>query len=202
MGKLMLNSKEYSSNGFVIDDSSTSATETWSASKLVENKAYTDSAILTLTNMVGAKANSSDLATVATSGSYADLSNKPTIPSVYDGMLTIQKNGSTVQLFSANSSLNATANIIVPKVVGGTIIITFNGSGYRDVARTSFTGLNSKPDSMILSAQSARSCFIEYDWDGSSNTTLRIYGRQVPLAGGALSNLNGNVRVGWIAIDK
>lgn len=56
-------------------------------------------------------------ATVATSGSYNDLSNTPTIPTVNNGMLTIQKNGTTVQTFSANQSGNATANITVPTKV-------------------------------------------------------------------------------------
>lgn len=55
-----------------------------------------------------------DLATVATSGSYNDLSNKPTIPTVNNGTLTIQKNGTTVNTFTANSSNNVTANIPVP----------------------------------------------------------------------------------------
>jgi len=36
----------------------------------------------TVSNQIGLKANSADLATVATSGSYNDLSNKPTIPTV------------------------------------------------------------------------------------------------------------------------
>lgn len=55
-----------------------------------------------------------DLATVATSGSYADLLNKPTIPTVNNAQLTIQKNGTTVKTFTANASSNVTANIIVP----------------------------------------------------------------------------------------
>ena len=55
-----------------------------------------------------------DLASVATSGSYNDLSNKPTIPTVNDATLTIQKNGTNVQTFTANQSTNATANITVP----------------------------------------------------------------------------------------
>lgn len=54
------------------------------------------------------------LATVASSGSYNDLSNKPTIPTVYNATLTIQKNGSTVNTFTANASSNVTANITVP----------------------------------------------------------------------------------------
>ena len=50
-------------------------------------------------------------ATVATSGSYNDLSNKPTIPTVNDATLTIQKNGTTVNTFTANSSSDKTVNI-------------------------------------------------------------------------------------------
>lgn len=50
------------------------------------------------------------LATVATSGSYNDLSNKPTIN---DSTITIQKNGSTVDSFTTNGS-NKTINIAVP----------------------------------------------------------------------------------------
>lgn len=70
-----------------------------------------------LSDTLGAKANSADLAKVATSGSYADLSNKPTIPTVNNGTLTIQKNGTVVTTFSANQSGNATANITVPTKV-------------------------------------------------------------------------------------
>lgn len=56
----------------------------------------------------------SGLATVATSGSYTDLKNKPTIPTVNDATLTIQKNGTSVATFTANSGTAATANITVP----------------------------------------------------------------------------------------
>ena len=55
-----------------------------------------------------------DLATVATSGSYNDLSNKPTIPTVNNATLTIQKNSTNVATFTANASSNVTANISVP----------------------------------------------------------------------------------------
>ena len=57
------------------------------------------------------------LATVATSGSYTDLANKPAIPTVNNATLTIQKNGTTVKTFTANSSTNVTANITVPTKV-------------------------------------------------------------------------------------
>ena len=53
----------------------------------------------------------SSLATVATSGSYNDLTNKPTIPTVNNATLTIQANGTQKGTFTANSSTNTTINI-------------------------------------------------------------------------------------------
>ena len=66
------------------------------------------------TNAAIAASKISGLATVATSGSYNDLSNKPTIPTVNNATLTIQKNGATVDTFTANASSNKTINITVP----------------------------------------------------------------------------------------
>ena len=51
---------------------------------------------------------------VATSGSYNDLSNKPSIPTVNNATLTIQKNGVDLNSFTANASTDVTANILVP----------------------------------------------------------------------------------------
>lgn len=51
------------------------------------------------------------LADVATSGSYNDLADKPTIG---DATLTVQKNGATVGSFKANATTNSTINITVP----------------------------------------------------------------------------------------
>ena len=65
-------------------------------------------------NVLSDKVDASSLATVATSGSYNDLANKPTIPTVNNATLTIQKNGINVQTFTANASSNKTANITVP----------------------------------------------------------------------------------------
>lgn len=68
----------------------------------------------TTTTAVDYIKNKPTLAAVATSGSYNDLSNKPTIPTVNNATLTIQKNGTTVKTFTANASSNVTANITVP----------------------------------------------------------------------------------------
>jgi hypothetical protein len=103
-------------------------------------------------------AKTSNLATVATSGSYNDLSNKPTIPdaqvqcnwtetntsskayiknkptipTVNNATLTIQKNGTTVKTFTANASSNVTCNITVPtntnELTNGAGFITGIGS--------------------------------------------------------------------------
>lgn len=57
-----------------------------------------------------------DFKPVVWSGSYNDLVDKPTIPVVNNGTLEIQKNGTSVAVYSANSALNVIANIIVPEI--------------------------------------------------------------------------------------
>lgn len=52
-----------------------------------------------------------NLSTVATSGSYNDLTNKPTIGAVYNGVLTLKYGNTTLGTFSANSDSNVTATI-------------------------------------------------------------------------------------------
>ena len=52
-----------------------------------------------------------ELATVATTGSYSDLLNKPTIG---NATLTIQRNGTTAQTFTANSTANKSVDIQAP----------------------------------------------------------------------------------------
>jgi len=54
----------------------------------------------------------SDLKAVAFSGSYNDLIDTPTIPTVGDGELTIQLNDATVGNFTANQSGNETINLL------------------------------------------------------------------------------------------
>ena len=71
----------------------------------------------TMATELGKKANTANLATVATSGSYNDLSDRPTIPSVGNGTLTIQKNGTSAGTFTANATTDKTINIIVPTKV-------------------------------------------------------------------------------------
>lgn len=64
-----------------------------------------------LAQKIRAKADTSALAPVATSNLYSDLTGKPTIPTVYNGTLTIQQDGVTVGTFAANQSTNTTVNL-------------------------------------------------------------------------------------------
>lgn len=102
----------------------------------------------------------SDLSTVATSGDYDDLTNKPTlfsgdyddltnkptIPTVNNATLTIQKNGTTVKTFTANANSDVTANITVPTKVSDLT----NDSGYTTNTGT-ITGVSVNSTSVATS---------------------------------------------------
>ena len=92
------------------DKSATVSTVTYDTT----NKKLTKTINGTTTDIVTTATLKTDmgLATVATSGSYNDLTDIP--PTVNDATLTIQKNGSNVATFTANASSNVTANIAVP----------------------------------------------------------------------------------------
>lgn len=79
----------------------------------------------------------SKLATVAISGSYNDLNNKPTIPSVGNGTITITQNGNTKGTFTMNQSGNAT------------IALTDTNTTY-PAATTTVAGLMSANDKIKL----------------------------------------------------
>lgn len=84
-------------------------------------------------------------------------------------------------------------------VVGGSLVVTFNGSGTRDVAISNFTGLPAKPSNMMVSCQSASAAFIDYDYDNSSDTTIRLNAVGLT-SSGTYQKLNGNYRIGWMAM--
>lgn len=69
--------------------------------------AWVDQALRAVQENIGV-----DLHKVAKTGSYNDLLDRPTIPTVNNGKLTIQKNGATVGSFSANQSGDTTINIV------------------------------------------------------------------------------------------
>lgn len=125
---------------------------------------------------------------VAKTGSYNDLNNKPTIPTVNNGQLTIQKNGTTVATFTANQSGNATANITVPTKLADLSDRTFSnitsrGEEYLDWGGVSHSGSVS-PIGMCLSAEHSanrvalinhNALTFEYSSDGGTTWTAYSY---------------------------
>lgn len=92
---------------------------------------------------------SSNLSSVATSGDYDDLTNKPTIPTVNNATLTIQKNGTTIDTFTANSNTNTTVNVTVPTktsdLTNDSGFITNNYVTYSTTETRIGTWINGKP---------------------------------------------------------
>jgi hypothetical protein len=68
--------------------------------------------VITSHQDISGKADKSSLATVATSGSYNDLSDKPTIPAAANNAtITLTFNGATVGTFTLNQNTNKTIDI-------------------------------------------------------------------------------------------
>ena len=114
------------------------------------------------------KADSSSLATVATSGDYDDLVNKPTIPTVNDATLTIQKNGSDVATFTANASSNVTANVTVPTT---TSELTNNSDFVSDASYVHTDNNFTTAEKTKLSGiESGAEVNVQSDWNQTDNT--------------------------------
>ena len=114
------------------------------------------------------KADSSSLATVATSGDYDDLINKPTIPTVNDATLTIQKNGSDVATFTANASSNVTANVTVPTT---TSELTNNSDFVSDASYVhTDNNFTNAEKTKLGGIESGAEVNVQSDWNEDDNT--------------------------------
>lgn len=89
--------------------------------QLTNNAGYITNSVNNLVNYTL----SSSLSTVATSGSYNDLLNKPTIPTVNNNTITFTQGGVTKGSFTLNQSSNAT---IALDAGGGTVDQTYDGT--------------------------------------------------------------------------
>lgn len=149
-----------------------------------DNTSYelTGAQVKDLASKINAKADSSSLATVATSGSYTDLINIPVQPTVNDGTLTIQQNGVTVGTFTANQSTSATINLA--------------GGIYADDPTAP-----ANPDGWITGSDIAQGTFQYVDYSSVSSITLpytATKNQMVVIAGagntgqGFVINVNGS----------
>jgi hypothetical protein len=110
------------------------------------------------------------LADVAISGDYDDLINKPTIPTVNDATLTIQKNGSNVATFTANASSNVTANIEVPTVDQTYSASSTNAQSGVAVA----SAISTKADSSTVSDINSRVTTIESEIPAQASSSNQL----------------------------
>ena len=122
-----------------------------------------------LQQQINAKANSADLASVATSGSYSDLTNTPTIG---DGTLVIQENSAVLGSFSANTTESTTIDITIPTKTSD---LTNDGSDNTstyveadELATVATTGNYSD----LIGTPSIPAAQVQSDWTQSDNTAV------------------------------
>ena len=132
----------------------------------------------------GTSITSNNVANLITNGTYNSSTNKiatmSDIPTIGNGTLTIQKNGSNVATFTANTSSNTTANITVPTT---TSELTNTGSdGTHPYIPTLDSGLKA------LGVSSGR-LFWEYG-SALTDTTLANYS-DIPTTTSQLTNNSG-----------
>lgn len=113
------------------------------------------------------QATGTKIATIDISGVSIDV-YVPTAPTVNDGVLTIQKNGSTVETFSANASSNKTANISVPTKTSD----LSNDSNFPSDASYVHTDNNftTALKNKLEGIESGAEVNVQSDWSQSDNT--------------------------------
>lgn len=104
------------------------------------------------------------IATVATSGSYNDLLNKPTIPTVNDATITITQGGVTKGSFTLNQASGDTIALDAGGGGGGAVDSV---NGKTGVVVLTATDVGALPDSTVIpDAQ------IQSDWNQADNTKV------------------------------
>lgn len=195
----------------VIDSlTSTSSTDALSANQgrvlkgLVDAKADNDPAFVqagTRANIVSGEtlstlfgkikkwfADLADLAFIAIDGSSSTkyLRGDGTWQAFPDGQLTIQKNGSTVQTFTANQATNATANIVTDDWVATETVssgsVSFSGIddtgnyGYEVFVEITASSTNKNPSAQIssISGTGTSSMSVSYTTDADNGATCKL----------------------------
>lgn len=169
----------------------------------------------TITTSLASKANTSSLAAVATSGSYADLSNKPTIPtntnelmngagfitsSAVSGKQDTLVSGTSIKTVNSTSLLGSGNIAVQATLVSGTNIKTVNsttllGSGDIAVQATLVSGTNIKT---VNSTSLLGSGNIAVQPTLVSGTNIKTVGSTSLLGSGDISfkTVNGNSLLG------
>lgn len=93
------------------------------------------------------KINAADVSKVWKSNKYSDLDWKPTIPTVNNSTITIQKNGSNVDSFTTNASDAKTINIQLAKADVGLWNVDNTSDANKPISNATQTALNAKANS-------------------------------------------------------
>ena len=137
--------------GAAIDDTTPSTTTTYSSQKIEDELSALNTANAAQDAEIAKKANDAELVKVAKSGSYNDLTNKPTIPTVpsalpnphklkLSGAVTAEYDGSaevSVEIPTAYILPNASASVLGGVKVGSGLAIDENGVLSLNVANAS-----------------------------------------------------------------
>lgn len=101
----------------------------------------------------------------ALSNDYNDLNNKPTIPTVNNATLTIQKNSTNVATFTANSNTPTVANISVPTTVAElSDANNYATKAYADNAAHAWATAPSPATEWMLWYDTTNDVLKTYDW--------------------------------------
>lgn len=125
-----------------------------------------------------------DLKTVAFTGSYDDLSAKPTIGT---GSLTLDQNGGNITSFSANATSNQTFSVITDKwhTMTATVSsgqISFSGiddhanNGYEVFIEVTSSSTNKNPTATLntISGEGTYTMSVTYDTDADNGATAKL----------------------------
>lgn len=115
----------------------------------------------------------SDLKTVAFTGSYDDLSNKPTIPTVNNATLTIKQDGTTKGTFTANASTDVEIDLDAGGGGGGgTTINTFK---MNLTIPSGSTVLNTSANAIDYLSDLSNPCLVAQGYDDFWNNSYRLF---------------------------
>ena len=125
-----------------------------------------------------------DLKTVAFTGSYDDLSSKPTIGT---GSLTLDQNGGNITTFSANATSNQTFSVTTDKwhTMTATVSsgqISFSGiddhanNGYEVFIEVTSSSTNKNPTATLntISGEGTYTMSVTYDTDADNGATAKL----------------------------
>ena len=137
-----------------------------------------------LKGLVDNKADASSLATVATSGSYSDLSSKPIIGT---GSLVLDQNGGNVTTFSANATSNTAFSVRTDEwhTITGTVSsgqVSFNGiddtgnNGYEVFFDITSSSTNKNPTATLktISGEGTYTMSLTFETDADNGSTAKL----------------------------